>query len=92
MPEEHGRLFARGIWDGDAMPTLDLGNGVTAPAVTLNLERMQLGLSPDTKPSWAEQVLELRDRTELGVFRLGYLEAVLRAADREASRKEGDCA
>jgi CRISPR-associated endonuclease/helicase Cas3 len=36
--------------------------------------------------SWAGQALKLRDH--LGPFRLAYLEALLRAADLRASKKE----
>ncbi len=81
---ESGRLFARGVWDGDELPETDLGAGVVAPAVKLSLEPMQLGRSSDGKPSWAERMLRLRDR--LGPFRLAFLEALLRAADMRASR------
>lgn len=82
-----GRRFARGIWDGDALPATDLGGGVLAPPVTLSLEPMELGLCREPpfagQPSWAERMLRLRDR--LGPFRLAYLEALLRAADMRAS-------
>ncbi|MCC6427300.1 MAG: DEAD/DEAH box helicase [Phycisphaerales bacterium] len=86
------KRFARGVWDGDDLPTTDLGGGVHAPAVTLALEPMELGLceSPPFvgadgvgEPSWIERVLRLRE--EIGPFRLAYLEAVLRAADERAS-------
>ena len=81
---EPGRLFARGIWDGDELPETDLGGGVTAPAVKLSLDCMQLGRSADGRPSWAERMLRLRDG--VGLFRLAFLEALLRAADMRASR------
>jgi len=83
-----GRRFARGIWDGDELPATDLGGGVAAPAVTLSLEPMELGLCMEApfagRPSWAERMIRLRDT--LGPFRLAYLEALLRAADMRASR------
>lgn len=83
------RRFARGLWDGDTLPACDLGGGVTAPALTLSLEPMELGLCeapPFTgQPSWAERALTLRD--SLGPFLLAYLEALLRAADARASRQ-----
>ena len=37
------RRFARGVWDDDELPATDLGRG-NAPAVTLSLEPMELGL------------------------------------------------
>ncbi|MBL8746055.1 MAG: CRISPR-associated endonuclease Cas3'', partial [Phycisphaerae bacterium] len=81
------KRFARGVWDGDVLPEADPGGGVKAPAVTLSLEPMELGLCespPFTgQPSWIERTLRLRDG--IGPFRLAYLEAVLRAADERAS-------
>jgi CRISPR-associated endonuclease/helicase Cas3 len=81
---DDNRRFARGVWDGDALPETDLGSHAIAPAVTLSLEPMELGQSDDGQPSWAERMLRLRDT--LGPFRLAYLEAILRAADWRASR------
>ena len=87
-PDEN-RHFARGIWDNDELPTTELGGGVTAPAVRLSLEPMELGLCEQDpfrgRPSWAERMIRLRDR--LGPFRLAYLEAILRAADMRVSRE-----
>ncbi len=81
------RRFARGLWEGDTLPACDLGGGITAPALPLSLEPMELGLCetpPFTgEPSWAERTLTLRDT--LGPFLLAYLEALLRAADARAS-------
>lgn len=81
------RRFARGVWDGDTLPASDLGGGVSAPAVILSLEPMELGLCEQPpfarQPSWAERMIRLRDT--LGPFRLAYLEAILRAADMRAS-------
>lgn len=82
------RRFARGVWDGDALPETDLGDGAIAPAATLSLEPMELGSGEEgpfaEQPSWAERMLGTRER--LGLFRLAYLEALLRAADMCASR------
>jgi CRISPR-associated endonuclease/helicase Cas3 len=94
MPNEtrpaKDRRFARGVWDGDVLPETDLGGGIVAPAVTLSLEPMELGLCEQEpfkgQPSWAERMIRLRDR--LGPFRLAYLEALLRAADWRASQPE----
>ncbi len=86
----NGCRFARGVWDDDVLRSVDLGGGITAPAVTLSLEPMELGLGEGKpveyfkdKPSWAERMIGLRDA--LGPFRLAYLEAILRAADMRAS-------
>jgi CRISPR-associated endonuclease/helicase Cas3 len=90
-PADNGtvRRFARGVWDGDSLPAVDLGGGVTTPDVEVSLELMELGLC-EAEPfagqaSWAERMIRLRDM--LGPFRLAYLEAILRAADMRASAK-----
>lgn len=77
--------FARGVWDGDELPQAHLGGGVVAPAFTLSLEPMELGLSANGEPSWAERTLALRDDRNLGPFRLAYFEALVRAADMRVS-------
>lgn len=86
-----GRRFARGVWDGDQLPAVDLG-GVGAPAVTLSLEPMEIGLCEEPpfagQRSWVERMLRLRDSEKFGPFRLSYLEAILRAADMRASRAD----
>ncbi len=90
LPHEKSPLdpeirFARGVWEGDLLPAADLGGREIAPEVRLSLEAMELGLSADGKPSWAERMLRLRDDKELGPFRLAFLEAILRAADMRVS-------
>jgi CRISPR-associated endonuclease/helicase Cas3 len=84
-PTSSDARFARGVWDGDLLPATALGGAVLAPQVTLSLEPMELGFSDDGEPSWAERMLALRNDPQLGPFRLAYLEAVLRAADRRVS-------
>lgn len=84
-PDKPDIKFARGIHDGDSLPATPLGGGVTtAPVTALDLEPMLLGsLTPD-KHSWLDLAINLRE--QFGVFRLGYLEALVRAADVRASR------
>ncbi len=82
-PEKDETRFARGIWHGDKLPQADLGDGVLAQGLELDLEPMLLGRSESGSASWLERMLALRDR--LGVFRLAYLECLIRAADVWAS-------
>jgi CRISPR-associated endonuclease/helicase Cas3 len=81
------RHFARGVWDGDVLPPVTLGDGTDVPETTLSLRLMELGIS-EAGLSWLERTLALRDR--FGPFRLAYLEALLRVADWRASAKERD--
>ncbi len=85
QPHGQDTRFARGVWEDDNLPATVLGDGIHAPDVKLTLEPMELGLSEDGKPSWAERMLALRDAADLGPFRLAYMEALLRAADMRAS-------
>ncbi len=82
-PPEPDRLFARGVWHGDALPEVDLGDGTPIGPVELDLTPMLLG-----EGSWLERTLALRDDPELGPFRLAFLEALVRVADWRASEKE----
>jgi CRISPR-associated endonuclease/helicase Cas3 len=79
------RAFARGVWEGDALPACDLAPGVSRPPITLSLAPMELGESLDGAPSWTARALRLRER--FGPFRLAFLELLLRAADEHASRQ-----
>lgn len=95
MPDERlpprGQRFARGVWDGDSLSAVPLGDGILSPAITLSLEPMELGLCTETpfenQPSWAERMLGLRDASDLGPLRLAYRETLLRAADERASAR-----
>ena len=82
-PDAPDKKYARGIWEGDVLPAADLGDGVAIPAMPLDLEPLLLGTSTDGRRSWLERMIALRDR--LGVFRLAYLESLIRAADVRAS-------
>jgi CRISPR-associated endonuclease/helicase Cas3 len=83
-PADPSIRFALGIQDGDPLPEVDLGEGMKCPEMELNLSPMQLG----GEGSWTARALKLL--AELGPFRLAYWEALLRAADVRASRKEAN--
>lgn len=82
--EQVGRepLFAAGLWDLDEFGPVALSDSDFCPRTVLDLSPMQLG----GERSWTSAAIELRDR--LGPFKLAYLEALLRAADLSASKKE----
>ena len=88
LPEEKGpkgdidRPYARGIWHGDTLPPVPLGETTTSP-VMLDLSFMQMG-DGEHGPSWLARTIALRDR--LGPFRLAYLETILRVADAKGSQ------
>lgn len=81
-PQNSDALFARGIWDNDILPEVNLGS-VTVPETKLDLCYMRMGES-QRGLSWLSRTVTLRDR--LGPFRLAFLETLLRAADARASR------
>ena len=85
-PAEDGRLFARGVWDGDKLPRTDLG-GMIVPETKLDLDLMQLG-EGCLGPSWSTRCQALLK--QYGPFRLAFLEALLRIADWRASKAEED--
>lgn len=88
-----GKRQARGVRDDDPLPGCqlpapDLTATSTTPTVTLSLDPMELGLSARYGASWRERTQLLLER--LGPFQLGYLEALLRAADCRASAEEDE--
>ena len=82
-------LFARGVWQGDLIPGENLPalalDGVPSPLPPLDLTPMRLG-ETNGAPSWIARVLALRDAADLGLFRLAWLETLLRSADAEGSK------
>lgn len=89
-PADTTRRFARGIWDQDKLPTVELGNGDVSEPFPINLELMELGESKEGQPSWAARVLKLRDDTQFGPFKLAFLEALLRVVDWRGSSSENN--
>lgn len=79
-------LFARGVWQGDKLPEVELGNGSWMPETEMDLRVMQLGFNAHGFTSWTSMVLQLLE--EYGPFRLAYLEMLVRVADWRASAKE----
>lgn len=81
-----GFRFARGVWEGDEIPALDLEGGEHWKGGGLRLSIMELGWDDDSRESWTERTRELL--AALGPFRLAWLETLLRVADWRASAKE----
>ncbi|MGH9110252.1 MAG: type I-G CRISPR-associated helicase/endonuclease Cas3g [Acidimicrobiales bacterium] len=76
-----------GVEEGDAVPRVEIPGGETPP-LRLSLDPMRLGRAPgDGRASWSERALRLLG--EIGPFRLGYLEALVRLADWRASAAVG---
>lgn len=71
---------ALGVADGDVVAPLAVA-GIQLDATIISLDPMTLG-GPG---SWTAMALELRDRADLGPFRLATLEALVRLADWQAS-------
>jgi CRISPR-associated endonuclease/helicase Cas3 len=84
--EQAGARFARGIWDNDELPAVDLGDGETWQGGRLALSIMELGEDPMSGASWTERTRTLLD--QYGPFNLAWLEAILTIADWRASGKE----
>ncbi len=82
---------ARGVREGDSLPDVALpgldftSSKILAPAVTLHLDVMDLGLSSASGPSWRERTGALL--AAHGPFRLAWYEAILRVADQRASKR-----
>ena len=81
-----GARFARGVWEGDTLPSLALQGGERWEGGELLLSIMELGWDDTSRESWTERTRELLAR--LGPFRLAWLETLLRLADWRASAKE----
>jgi CRISPR-associated endonuclease/helicase Cas3 len=77
-------LPIRGVRDGDVLPEFSLDGVSSLPPLSLTLAPAALGLSPITGRSWRDRTAALL-RTH-GPGLLAYLEALLIAADRRASK------
>lgn len=85
-PGLEGRAVALGVVDSESLGSVAVPGGTMAPSI-MDLSLMALGTGADGRPSWAKRALGLRDRTDLGPFRLGFLEALVRVADWRASER-----
>ena len=70
----------------ETLPPVDLGEEMSIGETVLDMSIAQIGLDDDERRSWLERSLGLLEW--LGPFRLAYLEAIVRAADMRASKKE----
>ena len=84
--ERAGVRFARGVWEGDELPSLNLDANERWKGGSLSLSIMELGWDDATHESWTERTRDLL--AQLGPFRLAWLETLLRIADWRASAKE----
>lgn len=85
-PERSHFRYARGLWEGDELPAVELGGKEIWNGGFLTLSVMELGWDEVTKASWTERTRELL--AHRGPFQLAWLETLLRIADWRASRKE----
>ncbi|MCH8853807.1 MAG: CRISPR-associated endonuclease Cas3'' [Planctomycetes bacterium] len=84
-PGDRNGLPIRGVRNGDCLPSIALTPGAPPlPELPLTLEPAAMGLSFETGASWRERTQKLLQR--YGPSALGFLEAILRAADVRASQ------
>jgi CRISPR-associated endonuclease/helicase Cas3 len=81
--DERG-LPIRGVREGDALPAISLDGSSTLPSLSLTLAPAALGLSPVMGRSWRDRTAALLRSHGPGA--LAWLEALLIAADRRASK------
>ena len=81
-----GYLLGYKTAETETLPPVDLGEGVSIGGTALDMSIAQIGLDGEGRRSWLERSLGLLEW--LGPFRLAYLEAIVRAADMRASKKE----
>lgn len=81
------RTAVLGVCPGEALPGIEVPGG-SLPSAALDLSVMELGDGPGGRPSWTQRALVLRDRADLGPFRLAFLEALVRLADWKSSAAE----
>ena len=85
-PARASARFARGVWEGDELPPLDLGGDESWEGGSLTLSAMELGWDEATRESWTERTRDLF--AQFGPFQLAWLETLLRIGDWRASGQE----
>ncbi|GAA0986616.1 hypothetical protein GCM10009555_064410 [Acrocarpospora macrocephala] len=73
-----------GVADGDLTPAFDPTPGEHLEMLTLSTSSLRIGAADGD--SWTTRAVALRDRRDLGPFRLAYLEALVRIADMRVSK------
>ncbi|AWS44514.1 DEAD/DEAH box helicase [Streptosporangium sp. 'caverna'] len=73
-----------GVAEGDCTPGFDPTPGEHIGPLTLSTSSLRIGAADGD--SWTSRAVELRDRSDLGPFRLAYLEALVRIADMRVSK------
>lgn len=76
-----------GLEEGDTVPGFELAGAAAVPMTRLDLSPLTLGAAAGSDESWGSRVLRLRDRADVGPFRLAYLEMLVRVADWRASAR-----
>ncbi|MCE2530273.1 MAG: CRISPR-associated helicase Cas3' [Acidimicrobiia bacterium] len=84
-PDNAACDIALGVVDGDKVPAdVDIPRAVTRGG-PISLAHVGLGSDDGPVPSYTARMLTLRDRSDLGPFRLAWLEMLVRSADWRAS-------
>jgi CRISPR-associated endonuclease/helicase Cas3 len=79
---DSGKRYALGVWEGDLIPSVDLGDELMIPEQEIDLQCMEFGGGAQGE-SWTAQAIALLE--EHGPFRLALLETLIRVADWRAS-------
>ncbi|MCY4414903.1 MAG: CRISPR-associated endonuclease Cas3'' [Chloroflexi bacterium] len=80
------RLLGYPVAAPETLPQVDLGAGLQLAETTLDLSIARIGMDRQERRSWLDRSTALLD--QLGPFRLGVLETLIRAADMRASKLE----
>ncbi|GII96335.1 type I-G CRISPR-associated helicase/endonuclease Cas3g [Sinosporangium siamense] len=73
-----------GVAEGDKTPPFSMASSEQVGQLTLSTASLRLGA--EAGDSWTTRAVSLRDRPDLGPFRLAFLEALVRIADMRVSR------